>query len=248
MKLKKIDWIFIIALLILTIISIDLLLIEEHQAAITGIWKKEVFQNIATGLLITFIVCVVGNLLPVPTPYSWVVCGGFALLADNPFIPLLFAFIAALGCLVGELGGYIVGRGTAELVSEERTERLSKYQEYLVAHPKIAPFLIFLFGLTPLNDDMLTVPLGLIKYPAKKTIIWIWLGKFGMMIFMAYNAFGLLDWLNPGGLCGLIGGENWIMTIVSLYLIVIMIYLMIRIDFVKKIKVRAEQEKIEKLK
>ena len=103
MKLKKIDWIFIIALLILTIISIDLLLIEEHQEAITGIWEKEVFQNIATGLLITFIVCVIGNLLPVPTPYSWVVCGGFALFASNPFIPLLFRLYGSYLSQVVEL-------------------------------------------------------------------------------------------------------------------------------------------------
>ena len=223
MKLKRVDIVFLIIIIILTIISIDFLLIEEHRAAITNIWGQELFDTLATGLFITFIICVIGNLLPVPTPYSWVVCGGFSLVVTNAFIPLLFAFIGALGALIGEMGGYIVGRGAAELISDERTENLKNYQQYLIDHPKTAPFLIYLFGLTPLNDDMLTIPLGLIKYSASKTIIWIWLGKFSMFIFMAYNAFGLFD------LCGLVGGENWAFTLGTLYFIVIMLYLMVRI-------------------
>lgn len=235
MKFKKVDLIFIIILAILTIISIDLLLVEEHRAAITNIWGTQEFQaeELYARLIVVFVVCIIGNLLPVPTPYSWAVCLGFAYFEINPFIPILFGLVAACGCLVGELGGYLVGRGTAEVISEERTEKLSKYQDYLINHPKLAPFLIFLFGLTPLNDDMLTVPLGLIKYPARKTIIWMWLGKLCMMMIFAYNLFGI---------CGLLGGENWVISIASLYLIVILIYLMIRIDFVKKIRDRADKE------
>jgi len=235
MKFKKIDLVFIIILLILTIISIDLLLIEEHRELITNIWGTQTYETdeLYLRLAIVFVVCVVGNLLPVPTPYSWAVCLGFAYFVVNPFIPFLFGLVAALGCLVGEMGGYIVGRGAAEVISEERAEKLTKYQEYLVEHPKLAPFLIFLFGLTPLNDDMLTVPLGLIKYSAKKTIIWIWLGKLGMMLIMAYNVFGI---------CGLLGGETWELSIISLFVIVILIYAMIRIDIVKKIRDKADKE------
>ncbi len=167
----------------------------------------------------------IGNLLPVPTPYTFVVC-----FSSEPFrqlnflIPLLVGFIASLGCLVGEMGGYLIGRGASEVISVERTENLKKYQQYLVDHPKLAPFLIFLFGLTPLNDDMITIPLGLIKYDVKKTIFWIWLGKLGLMLIFAYNLFNI---------CIFLGAENWIISIVTLYFTVVTIYLMLKVNFVE---------------
>ncbi len=227
MKLKRIDIVIIIILAILTIFTIDLIIFPEHQALVTNLWQQDTFKNISTGLTITFLVCLMGNLSPIPTPYTWVVCGGFTLVSANPFIPLLFAFVAALGALVGELAGYSVGRGAAEVISEERSERLKGYQEYLLDHPKLAPILIFLFGLTPLNDDLLLVPLGLIKYSVKNTIIWVWLGKLGMMTIMAYNVFGI---------CGLLGGDNWIVTIVTLYVIVIMVYIMLKVNPTERIR------------
>jgi len=204
-----------------------------HREIIEDISKYAPFQNLGTGLLVTFWVCLVGNLLPVPTPYTFVVCfSSQPFLEINYLIPLLVGFIASLGCLVGELGGYFIGRGASELISEERTEILKKYQQFLIDHPKVAPFLIYLFGLTPLNDDMITIPLGLIKYDVKKTIFWIWLGKLCLMLVFAYNLLNI---------CSLIGGESWIISIISLYIIVILVYLMLRVsilDLIRKITIR----------
>jgi membrane protein YqaA with SNARE-associated domain len=225
LKLKKIDIIFIILIVFLTIISLDLLINASHREAIENISKYETFQDLGSGLLITFLVCLIGNLLPVPTPYTFVVCfSAQPFLEMNIFIPLLVGFIASLGCLVGEMGGYLVGRGASELISTERSENLKKYQQYLVDHPKLAPFLIYLFGLTPLNDDMITVPLGLIKYDVKKTIFWVWLGKLGLMLIFAYNLLNI---------CIFLGGENWIFSIVTLFFTVIIVYLILKIDFIE---------------
>ena len=228
LKLKKIDFILFILLTILTILSIDLLINTSHRDAIENISRFPQFQDLGSGLFITFLVCMIGNLLPVPTPYTFVVCFSTLPFRElNVFIPLLVGFIASLGCLVGEMGGYLVGRGTSELISTERSEKLKKYQQYLVDHPKIAPFLIYLFGLTPLNDDMITIPLGLIKYNVKKTIFWIWFGKLGLMLIFAYNIFNI---------CMFLGGENWILSIVTLYFTVITVFLMLRVDFIEIFK------------
>jgi membrane protein YqaA with SNARE-associated domain len=224
LKLKKIDYIFLVLVIIITIFSIDLLLEAGHRKIIEDISKYAPFQNLGTGLIVTFWVCLVGNLLPVPTPYTFVVCfSSQPFLQINFFIPLLVGFVASLGCLVGELGGYFVGRGASELISEERHENLKKYQQYLIRHPKAAPFLIYLFGITPLNDDMITIPLGLIKYDVKKIIFWIWLGKLSLILIFAYNLLKI---------CSLIGGESWIISIASLYLIMILVYLMLRVDMI----------------
>jgi len=228
LKFKKIDFVFFILIITISILSLDLLLNEAHREAIENISNYAPFQDLGTGLLITFWVCVIGNLLPVPTPYIFVVCfSSQPFLQMNIFIPLLIGFIAALGCLVGEMGGYIVGRGASEVISETRIENLKGYQQILVDHPKLAPFLIFLFGLTPLNDDMITIPLGLIRYSVKKTIFWVWLGKLGLMLIFAYNLVNL---------CSFLGGENWIFSIITLYFTIITVYLMLRIDFIKFFK------------
>ncbi len=228
MKLKKIDVVFIIIFILLTILSLDLLVNISHREAIENISRYPQFQDINFGLLITFWVCIVGTLLPVPTPYTFVVCFSSEPFRQlNIFVPLLVGFIASLGCLIGEMVGYFIGRGASEVISADRTKNLKKYQQYLVDHPKIAPFLIYLFGITPLNDDMITVPLGLIKYDVKKTIFWVWFGKLGLMLIFAYNILNI---------CMFLGGENWIFSIVTLYFTVITVYLMLRVNIIEILK------------
>lgn len=218
----------------------DLLINESHRQAIVNISKYAPFQNLESGLLITFWVCLIGNLLPVPTPYIFVVCfSSLPFLTLNPFIPLLIGFIASLGCLIGEMAGYVVGRGAAELISEERIQNLKPIQHYLIDHPKIAPFLIWLFAITPLNDDLLIVPLGLIKYSPKKTIFFCWFGKLGLMLIFAYNLVNI---------CGLIGGEDWLLSIASLYAIVIMVYVIVRFNIVAHIKKFAGKKVLTQIK
>jgi len=222
MKIKKIDLVFILLISIISIISLDFLVNESHREIIENISKFPPFQNIWSGLLITFLVCLIGNLLPIPTPYTFVVCYSvLPFLSLNLLIPLLVGFIASLGCLIGELGGYGVGRAASTIISNENIEKLSRYQNFLIEHPNFAPFMIFLAALTPINDDFITVPLGLLKYSFKKTVFWCWLGKFGLMLIFAYNTLGI---------CNLLGGESWLLSIITLYGIVILIYVMIKVD------------------
>lgn len=235
MKLKQIDIIFIILLIITTIISIDFIINESHREIIENISKYPPFQDLTSGLIITFLVCLIGNLLPIPTPYTFVVCySSLPFLQMNPFIPILVAFIASLGCMIGEIGGYAVGRGASVLISEERSQNLKKYQLFLIEHPKTAPFLIFIFGLTPLNDDFITIPLGIIKYSFLKTVFWCWLGKLGLMLIFSYNLLSI---------CSLLGGESWILSIVSLYLIIIVMYIIVKIDLLAFFKNFVEKRK-----
>jgi len=225
MKIKRMDFIFFIILGIITLISIDFIINESHREIIENISKYPQFQDLASGLLITFLVCLVGNLIPIPTPYTFVVCfSSLPFLQINLLIPVIVAFIASLGCLVGELGGYFVGRGASAFISEEKSQNLKKYQKFLFEHPKTAPFMIFIFGFTPLNDDFITIPLGIIKYSLFKTIFWCWLGKLSLMLVFSYNIINI---------CSLLGGENWILSIVSMYMITIILYIMIKIDLLE---------------
>lgn len=224
MKLKRIDLILIILLFIITIIVIIFSLNEDLRRWIENISVYPPFQDLGTGLLITFFVCLVGNVIPFPTPYPFVVCfSSLPFLHLNIFIPLLVGFVASLGCLIGELVGYFIGRGTATMISEENKTNLHVYERFLIIHPKLAPLLIYIAGVSPIPDDLITVPLGMMKYSIKKTIFWIWLGKFSLMLIFAYNVFNI---------CNLFGGESWILSFITLYAIVILVYVMLKIDLI----------------
>jgi membrane protein YqaA with SNARE-associated domain len=225
MKLKKIDYVFIVLIFIITLVSIDLLINKSHRVIIEDISKFPPFQNLISGLLITFFVTLIGNLLPFPTPYTFVVCySTLPFLSLNLFVPLLVGFIASLGCLIGEMGGYLTGRAASTMISEKGLAKLSRYQKILIDHPKFAPFMVFIAALTPINDDMITVPLGILKYSFKKTVFWCWLGKLGLMLIFAYNTINI---------CSLLGGGNWILSILTIYAITIFVYLMIKIDLIE---------------
>ena len=239
MKFKNVDLIFLVLFCALTIISLDFLINTSHQELIEDLSKYEQFQNLTTGLIITFWVCLIGNLLPIPTPYTWVVCySSSPFIKGNLYIPFLVGFVASLGCLVGEMCGYMIGRSGAQIISDEKINNLKPIQEYLINHPNLAPILIFLAALTPISDDLIVVPLGLIKYSIKKTLFFCWLGKLGFMLIFAYNLLNI---------CHFIGGESWILSILSLYALLILVFLMIRIDFLKFLrKLTKKRGKLDK--
>jgi membrane protein YqaA with SNARE-associated domain len=203
------------------------MLIPELREVIENISKYPVFQNLLTALMITFWVCLIGNLIPFPTPYPFVICFSSApFLQLHILIPLLVGFVASFGCLVGEMGGYLLGRGASRLLSEENRTHLKDYEEFLTNHPKLAPLAIYLAGFTPIPDDLITIPLGLLRYSIFKTVFWVWLGKLSLMLVFAYNIFNI---------CALFGGESWILSFITLYIIVILVYLMLKIDLISLI-------------
>jgi len=90
------------------------------------------------------------------------------------------AIIGGLGCAIGELSGYIVGYGAKKLANETHSDLLENvdgFGKLVLNNEKRTPLYIFIFALTPLPDDILFLPLGMIKYPAWKCILPGWLGK-----------------------------------------------------------------------
>ncbi len=233
-RLGKAEWALIACFVVLTLLTIYFAFYPE-QATIIQVQDDPALTELVSALGICFIVCIIGNLLPLPTPYGSIVWfAGFNLQTQNFFYPALLALVASAGCLIGEIVGYFVGRGVAEVTKGREFQTIQKLQDLLARHPRLAPALIFIFALTPLNDDLLTVPLGFIKYSAKKTIFYCWLGKIGMMGFLAYLPFTLPS-----------GKDDWWISMFWLYAIVLMLYLMVKVDWftvVEKLRVRFAQK------
>ena len=77
-----------------------------------------------------------------------------------------------------------------------------------------------IFGVSPLPESLLMVPLGMVKYDVKKTFIWMFIGKILMMLLMVFLGLFLQDYLqyfSGEGPVGLIIG------IASLYIMWFMV-------------------------
>ncbi len=101
------------------------------------------------------------------------------------FNPLIVGISAGLGAGIGQYLHYYVGAGGRFLVSEKRRRSMEKWKAKI---NRYGPLLIFLFAVTPLTpDDLIWIPLGLMKYPKAKALISAIAGKTVMLIVCAYG-------------------------------------------------------------
>jgi membrane protein YqaA with SNARE-associated domain len=160
-----------------------------------------------------------------PIPYTIVI---FAL--GEKFEPLWIAVAAGIGSAIGEFSGYLIGFGGRKVISEKYRKKM----DFLVkVFKKYGPFTIFLFALTPLPDDLLFIPLGVMRYNVVKAFIPALIGKFFMNLIIAYsgrfsiqiirNIFGVeSDWISA-----------IIAMIVAIALLLIVFVVMFKVDWEK---------------
>ncbi|MCW4052290.1 MAG: VTT domain-containing protein [Candidatus Bathyarchaeota archaeon] len=140
------------------------------------------FEQMAVqfGFLGVFFISLVGTMaIIVPIPYTLVIF----LLGKAGWDPILLMIAGGSGSAIGELVGYLLGYYGRRLISHERQRKM----DYLLRlFGNYTPVAIFLFALTPLPDDLLFIPLGLLKYSLLKAFIPALLGKFLMIYLVAY--------------------------------------------------------------
>ena len=125
-----------------------------------------------------FLLSVVGAMsIFVPIPYTLVI---FQLGASLD--PFLLMISGGFGTAMGELSGYALGYYGRKIISQERSRKMS----YLIkAFGRYLPIAIFFFAFTPLPDDLLFIPLGVLKYKLWKVFIPSLLGKLLMCFTLA---------------------------------------------------------------
>jgi len=177
-----------------------------------------------------FVVSIFGNFtLFLPIPYALTIYA-FGATLD----PLLLGVVCGLGSTIGEFSAYLVGRGGRELIENNYGRRLEGAKKLVQRHGMLA---IFLFALTPLPDDLILIPLGMLKYSLRKALAAAFLGKVMMCVAIAYAgrfSFVLVrDIFKSGGIWG---------GIISLVLLVLLIVAMIKIDWTRFIGNAAVEE------
>ncbi|MFX1453146.1 MAG: VTT domain-containing protein [Promethearchaeota archaeon] len=254
MELTKIDKIFIVILAILGVLSVYFYFNPGAGSFLSfSSWKIDQFSLNGT-LLIVFIVCLIGNLIPIPTPYAFIIIPA-ALSFPNFF--WLVGVMASFGALLGEIVGFWVGRGTKEILEYTNTnlEKIEKWKQLANERPNFVMFLIYIFGLTPLNDDNIMVPLGLAEFDFKKTVFSCYLGKLSMMMLfalgtvvgidliysvMGYSRIELLNYLPGAG-----GQGNWLEGMILFIAVIIVVWGMLKIDVGRFLKEKYGVEQLE---
>ncbi|MFX1502897.1 MAG: VTT domain-containing protein [Promethearchaeota archaeon] len=177
-------------------------------------------SNFFWALLISLGICFLGSAsigFPVPFPfvlfslsnsvilkYSDMGLSINQILQTGPFwLEILsLSLIGGLGSALGEFTGYAVGYGAKKITDERNSDLLNNvngFGKLILNNQRRTPLYIFLFALTPLPDDILFLPLGMIKYPFWKCIIPGWLGKnFTTLFYCCWPIFIAIGFMSHG--------------------------------------------------
>jgi membrane protein YqaA with SNARE-associated domain len=140
--------------------------------------------------------------------------------------PFLIAFSGGLGSALGEFLGYLLGYYGRMVVSEERRKKMDYMLKVFESYGVIA---IFMFALTPLPDDLLIIPLGMMRYNPVKFLIPCIIGKSLMCLIIALGgrfSIGLIETVfgEVGGLAS---------TLAAFLLLLGILVLMLKVDWEK---------------
>ncbi|MEM2104710.1 MAG: VTT domain-containing protein [Candidatus Bathyarchaeia archaeon] len=173
-----------------------------------------------------FLISLIGSLsIFVPIPYTVVI---FTL--GKTLEPVLIALAAAAGSAIGEFSGYILGWGGRKVISENYKKKM----EFLVrVFDRYGPWAVFLFALTPLPDDLLFIPLGVMRYKMLKVFIPALIGKFFMSLIVAYSGRFTIQIIED-----IFGIESSlasaiIATVIAVILLIAIFILMFKVDWQK---------------
>ncbi|MCD6590951.1 MAG: DedA family protein [Candidatus Aenigmarchaeota archaeon] len=150
-------------------------------------WSNGLVQNF--GYLGIFIISFVGSasiFLPVPT-FTLIFVFGAIL---NPW---LVGFSAAIGSALGELTGYAVGLGGKKIIEKKNKRWLRIAEKW---SEKYAIFwIILLFAVTPLPDDVIGIVAGAVNYDVKKFLLASFTGKLILSLSLALGGFYGIRWV-----------------------------------------------------
>lgn len=221
---KKLTIVFTSFYLIIIIYILLFLFVPEIQHSIVQIRENLTVitegKNYYWALLISLGICFLGSAsIGFPVPFPFVIFSLSNSILDRYIAKGLtlnqtlglggfwveiigITLVGGFGSVLGELTGYTVGYGTKRIAEERHSELLNNvdgFGKLVLENQKRTPIYVFLFALTPLPDDILFIPLGMIKYPFWKCIVPGWLGKsFTILFYCCWPIFIALGFTAQG--------------------------------------------------
>jgi membrane protein YqaA with SNARE-associated domain len=195
------------------------------------------------GYLGIFLISLIGAMsifVPIPYPVVIFILGGVKEGGVWVFDPLLIAVAAGIGSAIGEFSGYLLGVGGRKIISDKYKKRMKIITRLFKKYGSVA---IFVFALTPLPDDLLFIPLGVMRYSLLRAFIPAVLGKFFSNLIIAYS--GRLSLQIIGDLFGVEGEGTSLLigTIIGLVLLAIVLIIIFKFDWEKHFAKYVEEAK-----
>ncbi len=119
--------------------------------------------------------------------------------AGSVLNPWLVGIISGLGMAIGELTGYGFGIVGKKIVEKKHKKWLKRAKGWFEKHG--AFWVIVLFAVTPLPDDVIGILAGMLRYDIKKFFLASFIGKTAISITLAWAGFYGMGWI-----LGLFGG------------------------------------------
>ena len=182
-------------------------------------WMADLVTNY--GYAGAFLISIFGNFtIFFPVPFTITIYAFGATLN-----PLLLGIVCGLGSTVGEFSAYLIGVGGRKVIEGRYEERLESAKRLI---QRYGATIIFLFALLPLPDDVILIPLGVLRYDLKKALGAMFLGKTIMLTIVAYAgrySYTIVKDIFESG--GVFGG------IASVAILVIILVAMMKIDWTR---------------
>jgi membrane protein DedA with SNARE-associated domain len=189
-------------------------------------------NNLVTtyGYLGAFLISIFGNFtIFFPVPYVITIYAFGATLN-----PILLGIACGLGSTIGEFSAYFVGRGGRRVIDERYGKQLETAKLLVQKHGMA---IIFLFAVLPLPDDLILIPLGMLRYSLKKAIVAMFVGKLLMCTAVAYAGRYSYSMIKD-----IFASSGWVGGFASTGLVIIIIYAMLKIDWTKYIDQSLQKE------
>lgn len=127
--------------------------------------------------------------LLVQVPYS-IPLMNIALISDSIGKIFILSVATGAGAGIGEINSYLIARGlTLPIGSPEDSGMYRWIQRMVATHPRTIPWIILLLSASVLPDDAIIWPLALVKYPVRKILAPMFIGKIFHNFLLAILAF-----------------------------------------------------------
>lgn len=173
-----------------------------------------------------FLLSLIGSLsIFFPIPYTIVI-----FILGQTYEPVWIAVAAGLGSTIGEFSGYLLGLGGRKVISEKYKKKMDVLTKLL---DRYGPLVVFTFALTPLPDDLIFIPLGVMRYRIIRILIPALIGKFLMNLIIAYSGRFSVEFIKQ-----IFGIESDLITavigmVLAIVLLIIVFVIMFKVDWEK---------------
>jgi len=121
-----------------------------------------------------FLVSMLSNSIPfITVPYLGIIAG-YSFLYTDPVSKVVLIVSSAAGATAGKIVVYFLGTAFRRGLGESSKKNIELFKRVAKRSLFIA---IVIFASTPLPDDILYIPLGLMKYPLPQYVLAIFTGK-----------------------------------------------------------------------